>query len=102
MAHFLRNLALLGLSLVGILEARAASDSLTIVRNGRPLATIAVAAGNAKAVNAAVLGALSARMGFGQALWEEALRRQIPARLHEVNLRAFALGREALAGGRSR
>jgi len=63
---------------------------------------IAVAAGNAKAVNAAVLGALSALMVFGQALWEEALRRQIPARLHEVNLRAFALGREALAAGRSR
>jgi indolepyruvate ferredoxin oxidoreductase beta subunit len=63
---------------------------------------LAAAAGNPKAVNAAVLGALSALMGFERSLWEEALRRQIPARLHEVNLRAFALGREALPAGRPR
>ena len=63
---------------------------------------IATAAGNPKALNAAVLGALSALMGFEPAVWEGALRRQIPARLHEVNLRAFALGREALAAAQSR
>jgi indolepyruvate ferredoxin oxidoreductase beta subunit len=55
---------------------------------------IALAAGNAKAVNAVILGALSSIMSFAPALWEEALRHQIPARLLELNLRAFALGRE--------
>ena len=54
---------------------------------------IATAAGNPKALNAAVLGALSALMGFESAVWEGALRRQIPARLLDLNLRAFALGR---------
>jgi len=54
---------------------------------------IALAAGNAKAVNAVILGALSAIMSFAPALWEEALRHQLPARLLDLNLRAFALGR---------
>jgi len=54
---------------------------------------IALAAGNAKAVNAVILGALASMMTFAPALWEEALRHQIPARLLELNLRAFALGR---------
>jgi indolepyruvate ferredoxin oxidoreductase beta subunit len=56
---------------------------------------LAAAAGNAKAVNAVILGALAALMGFAPGLWEEALRHQVPARLLEVNLRAFALGRES-------
>ena len=54
---------------------------------------IALAAGNAKAVNAVILGALAAIMTFAPALWEEALRHQVPARLLDLNLRAFALGR---------
>jgi len=54
---------------------------------------IALAAGNAKAVNAVILGALSSIMSFAPALWEEALRHQLPARLLDLNLRAFALGR---------
>jgi len=55
---------------------------------------IALATGNAKAVNAVILGALSSIMSFAPALWEEALRNQIPARLLDLNLRAFARGRE--------
>lgn len=53
---------------------------------------IALAAGNAKAVNAVILGALSSVLPFGPGIWEDALRRHIPGRLLEVNLRAFALG----------
>ena len=60
---------------------------------------LAVAAGNARAVNAVILGALSAIMRFEPPVWEEALRRQIPQRLLEVNLRAFALGAAAEAAG---
>ena len=57
---------------------------------------IALAAGNAKAVNAVILGALSSIMSFAPGLWEKALRHQIPARLLDLNLRAFELGRKAL------
>jgi indolepyruvate ferredoxin oxidoreductase beta subunit len=57
---------------------------------------LALAAGNAKAVNAVILGALSSILRFPPGVWEEALRRQIPARLVEVNLRAFALGSAAV------
>jgi indolepyruvate ferredoxin oxidoreductase beta subunit len=63
---------------------------------------IALAAGNAKAVNAVILGALSAIMSFAPALWEEALRHQIPARLLDLNLRAFALGRQTQESSRVR
>jgi indolepyruvate ferredoxin oxidoreductase beta subunit len=63
---------------------------------------IALAAGNAKAVNAVILGALSAIMSFAPALWEEAMRHQIPARLLDLNLRAFALGRRTLEAPRVR
>jgi indolepyruvate ferredoxin oxidoreductase beta subunit len=55
---------------------------------------IALAAGNAKAVNAVILGALAAIMPFAPELWEQALRQQLPARLLDLNVRAFALGRE--------
>ena len=63
---------------------------------------IALAAGNAKAVNAVILGALASIMSFESRLWEEALRHQIPARLIDLNLRAFALGRETQAQRRVR
>ena len=63
---------------------------------------IALAAGNAKAVNAVILGALSSIMPFAPVLWEEALRHQIPARLLELNLRAFALGRQTHDPSRTR
>jgi indolepyruvate ferredoxin oxidoreductase beta subunit len=58
---------------------------------------LALAAGNAKAVNAVILGALSAILRFPPGVWEQALRGQIPARLADVNLRAFALGAGAVA-----
>lgn len=62
---------------------------------------IAQAAGNAKAVNAVILGALSSLLPFAPRLWQEALRHQIPARLLDVNLRAFELGRAALTPPRA-
>jgi len=56
---------------------------------------LAARAGNAKAVNSVILGALAPRLPFPPAVWEEALRRRLPERLVAVNLAAFALGREA-------
>jgi len=54
-------------------------------------------AGNAKAVNSVILGALAPRLPFSDELWAEALRRQLPPKLHAVNLEAFRLGRAAAA-----
>jgi indolepyruvate ferredoxin oxidoreductase beta subunit len=55
-------------------------------------------AGTIKAVNVALLGAASVVFPFAQASWETAIERAVPARIRGVNQRAFALGREAVAG----
>lgn len=48
---------------------------------------------NKRTLNVALLGALSRHMEFPVDDWLEAIRRQLPERLHEVNETAFALGR---------
>jgi indolepyruvate ferredoxin oxidoreductase, beta subunit len=55
-------------------------------------------AGTIKAVNVALLGAASVVFPFVQASWETAIERAVPAKIRGVNQRAFALGREAVAG----
>ena len=55
-------------------------------------------AGTVKAVNVALLGAASAVFPFAASSWETALERAVPAKIRGVNQRAFALGREAVAG----
>ena len=49
---------------------------------------------NKRTLNVALLGALSKHMEFSEDQWLNAIRKQLPERLHEVNERAFALGRE--------
>lgn len=53
---------------------------------------------NKKSINVALLGALSAYLPFEDSLWHEAIKRNLPEKLHEVNLEAFALGRRSVAG----
>ena len=53
---------------------------------------LALTAGNAKTVNTVLLGALSNILSFERELWLEALQKMIPARLLDVNLKAFELG----------
>jgi indolepyruvate ferredoxin oxidoreductase, beta subunit len=55
---------------------------------------MAMKAGNAKAVNTVMLGMLSSIMDMDKALWIDALKQCIPAKLLEVNLRAFSEGKE--------
>ena len=50
---------------------------------------------NKRTLNVALLGALSARLDIDPAHWLAALHAALPERLHEVNERAFALGRES-------
>ena len=51
--------------------------------------------GNKKALNVALLGALSRHMDFGVDQWMAAIRKHFPERLVEVNEKAFMLGRGA-------
>lgn len=55
---------------------------------------IARQAGNAKAVNVAFVGALSRYLDVPENSWHAAIEAMLPPKLVEVNLKAFALGRE--------
>jgi indolepyruvate ferredoxin oxidoreductase beta subunit len=53
---------------------------------------------NRKSLNVALLGALSRHLDLPEALWLEAIRAALPERLHDVNEKAFQIGRaKALA-----
>lgn len=54
-------------------------------------------AGTLRAVNVALLGAASAVLPFGEEDWRRGLEAAVPAKILEVNLRAFELGRAAVA-----
>ena len=55
---------------------------------------LAEQAGSARAVNTVMLGALSRVMGLDSKLWEAALAACVPAKVLEVNKRAFELGKD--------
>lgn len=56
---------------------------------------LAEQAGNLRTANVVVMGALSTLVPFDEEHWQAAMRERIPAKLLDVNLRAFALGRAA-------
>ena len=60
-------------------------------------------AGTVRAANVALLGAASAVLPFSEAAWQRGLEAAVPAKILDVNQRAFALGRAAVAqrGGRA-
>jgi len=53
---------------------------------------LALEAGNPKTVNTVLLGVLFNKLEFKKELWLEALKKMIPARLLDINLKAFELG----------
>jgi indolepyruvate ferredoxin oxidoreductase beta subunit len=55
---------------------------------------IAIQAGNARALNVAFLGALSRHFAVDENLWKDVISSMLPARLVDVNIKAFLLGRE--------
>jgi indolepyruvate ferredoxin oxidoreductase, beta subunit len=55
--------------------------------------SLALRAGNIRAVNTALLGALSSCLSLASDLWEKVLRDSFPAKLIDANLAAFRLGR---------
>jgi indolepyruvate ferredoxin oxidoreductase beta subunit len=62
----------------------------TLVVDGQGLA---LAAGDVRAANTVLLGAVSKRLPLADAIWQQALEKMVPKRALEINLKAFALGR---------
>lgn len=56
--------------------------------------SLALAAGNGKAVNVVLLGVLSQFLAGDGALWQQALAEAVPEKFLVVNQKAFASGRE--------
>jgi indolepyruvate ferredoxin oxidoreductase beta subunit len=52
--------------------------------------------GNVKAVNILLLGALSSLFEISPAVWEGVIKKYVPDRFRELNLRAFQAGRELI------
>lgn len=57
-------------------------------------ATLAIRAGNIRAVNTVLLGSISSLLGIPQELWAKVLRDSFPVKLLGANLEAFRLGKE--------
>lgn len=52
--------------------------------------------GNRRSANVVMVGALSRFMDFSDDVWQKALKASIPAKLLDLNLKAFELGRKAV------
>ncbi|WP_434074291.1 indolepyruvate oxidoreductase subunit beta [Moorella naiadis (nom. illeg.)] len=55
-------------------------------------------AGNVKAVNMVLMGALARRLPISQAAWDEAMANSVPVKFRDVNKKAFQLGWEEGSG----
>ena len=51
-------------------------------------------AGNLRAANTVLLGAVSRRLDIAESFWMQALEKMVPSKALEVNRKAFQLGRE--------
>lgn len=65
-----------------------------------PGEALAKEAGNVKAANVVLLGAISSLLPLSEAAWWGCLERRVPPKFLEVNRKAFQLGRQAAAGAR--
>ena len=54
---------------------------------------LAIEAGNSRAANTVLLGAVSRRLSVAEEFWLAALRKMVPAKALEINIKAFMLGR---------
>ena len=55
---------------------------------------MATDAGNVRAANTVLLGAVSKRLDIAEEFWLKALKKMVPAKALDVNLHAFRMGRE--------
>ena len=54
---------------------------------------LAVEAGNARAANTVLLGAVAKHLDIADAIWQQALEKMVPKKALEINRTAFQLGR---------
>lgn len=54
---------------------------------------LAQQAGDARAANTVLLGAVSKRLTIDEAIWQQALEKMVPKKVLELNRTAFAMGR---------
>ncbi len=71
-------------------KLRSVSNDLTVV----PALRLAEEAGNARAANLVLIGVLAGNMRFVAETWRAAIRRSVPPKTVDINLRAFRLGLE--------
>jgi indolepyruvate ferredoxin oxidoreductase beta subunit len=50
---------------------------------------------HSRSLNVALLGMLSTHLDIGREAWEQAIRANLPEKVHEMNLKAFEIGRRA-------
>jgi len=55
---------------------------------------LALQAGDVRAANTVMLGAVSKRLQIADGVWQQALEKMVPKKALEINLKAFAMGRE--------
>ena len=55
--------------------------------------SLAVEAGSPKACNIVLMGRLSKEMDFSEEQWKDAIKKSVPEKLLDLNLKAFELGR---------
>jgi indolepyruvate ferredoxin oxidoreductase beta subunit len=82
-----------------IVDASQLESNRRLLRPGGILLSPGVLNGltlaNKKSLNVALVGVLSAWLDIPEECWVEAIRAELTARFHEVNLEAFRAGREA-------
>jgi indolepyruvate ferredoxin oxidoreductase beta subunit len=61
-----------------------------------PASTMAADLGNARAANVVLMGAFSRLLDIEEEHWLTCLLDRLPAKLHDLNRKAFAAGREAI------
>lgn len=55
---------------------------------------LAIEAGDLRAANTALLGAVSKRLAITDDIWRQALEKMVPRKALEINLMAFQMGRD--------
>lgn len=61
-----------------------------------PASAMAAEMGNARAANVVLLGAFSMLLDIDEAVWLRCLLARLPEKLHDLNKKAFAAGRQAI------
>lgn len=74
----------------GLAEGISAAFPDTLVVDGPRLA---LEAGDLRAANTVLLGAVSKRLAIPEDIWRQALEKMVPKKVLEINLKAFNLGR---------